>query len=164
MTQGPQRRASKAGNREQSFEFEQCKQKTILTTMGGLPTRGEDLKCFPGVRRGRGGHHSHHSIESIVFKGYGKSFVQTRQRTCHANKQEKKSPVFYRRCNQPGIPFANAKPLRRLHQMLAGRLPCAARRCPEQQHALELKPQGILSEPAILVLDKVYPLTKKYWH
>lgn len=49
-TPGPQLQAGKAGDQEQSSEFEQRKQESILTT-GGLPLRGGP-RIFPGNKDG----------------------------------------------------------------------------------------------------------------
>lgn len=99
-TPGPQLQAGKASDQEQSSEFEQRKQESILT-MGGLPLRGENLKRFQGIRMGSRWSAPTPCITSMIFEGHGKSCVQTCQRTGQANRQEitlvlqKMEPIRY---------------------------------------------------------------------
>lgn len=86
-TPGPQLQAGKAGDQEQSSEFEQRKQESI-PTMGGLPLRGEKLEYFQGIRMRSQWSAPAPRITSVIFKGHGKSFVPTCQRTGQVNKQE----------------------------------------------------------------------------
>lgn len=55
---------------------------------GRAPPKRREPKTFPGNKDGVTTHHKSPLITSLIFKGHGKSFVQTWQRTGQANKQE----------------------------------------------------------------------------